>query len=296
MQPSHLTKEIKNDTTELRHDTGAIREDTAQILEEIARLQARLPQDAAAAPNDFILQRFFEDMTTYTEQSLDATLCDTDPSSSKAPQFDQGPGERSQQDSWPYHPMPSSSWRTSYVGPGVSNRIRDPYQDSEATTLVGEGYWLKEDSFIQRYDTYDEDSDKNSSTKHRGISGFEVPVREEILHQLHPSQGPLSIGREFTHRRHSTIACSPEEFAKLDLTFRLLGFEPLRQVDIVLFFSIYPSEDLTSFRKRWSFLCSSISYLEARNGVSKDCSSPQEYLWKQILVHVECDTSLDSNY
>lgn len=66
-----VTKEIKADTTELRNDTAAIKEDTAQILEEIARLQSRLPQQAKA-PNDFMLQRFLEEMTEYTEAVLDS--------------------------------------------------------------------------------------------------------------------------------------------------------------------------------------------------------------------------------
>ncbi|KLP00725.1 uncharacterized protein FFB20_08742 [Fusarium fujikuroi] len=72
-----LTKDIKTDTTEIRNDTAAIKDDTALILQEIAQLQARLP-DTAAAPNDYILQRFLEDMATYTETALDAEvdLCD----------------------------------------------------------------------------------------------------------------------------------------------------------------------------------------------------------------------------
>ncbi|KAM0425778.1 hypothetical protein ACHAPT_009028 [Fusarium lateritium] len=91
----HLTKEIKHDTTELRNDTAAIKEDTAQILDEIARLQARLPPDAAAAAsNDFILQRFFEEMIAYTEQALDAALSDADTSSSRALSIVEDPEER----------------------------------------------------------------------------------------------------------------------------------------------------------------------------------------------------------
>ncbi|KAI8653778.1 hypothetical protein NCS56_01332700 [Fusarium sp. Ph1] len=299
----HLTKEIKNDTTELRHDTAAIREDTAQILEEIARLQARLPRDAAAAPNNFILQRFFEDMTTYTEQARDAALSDTDANSSKALSFDEGPEGRPaallQQDSWPYHSMSSSSQQSSRVESGISNGIQNPYRDSEATsdtsfpTLVDEGHGPREDYFSQRHESYDEEADKNATIAHQGISGYEIPVCEEFLNQLHPANGPWGISREFTHRRHSTITCSPEEFAKLDITFRLEGFEPLRHIRIILSFSIYPSEDLSSFNKRWSFLCSSICHLETCTPLSKDYSSPPEYLWRQILVHVKCDTSLD---
>ncbi|CVK84839.1 uncharacterized protein FMAN_01765 [Fusarium mangiferae] len=78
-----LTKDIKTDTSEIRNDTAAIKDDTALILQEIAELQARLP-DTAAAQNDYILQRFLEDMATYTETTLDANLSYSDGMSSRA--------------------------------------------------------------------------------------------------------------------------------------------------------------------------------------------------------------------
>ncbi|RMJ09523.1 hypothetical protein CDV36_010862 [Fusarium kuroshium] len=184
----HLTKEIKNDTSEIRHDTAAIKEDTTQILEEIARLQARLPRDAAAAAsNDFILQRFFEEMTTYTEEALDAAHSDADANSSKALSFDEGPEERNTtllpQDSWPYHSMPSSSKQSSRGESWMSSQ--NPYRDSEVTsdtsfpTLVNEGHGQREDAFDHPEDTYQEDADENSFAEHQGISGFEIPG---ILH------------------------------------------------------------------------------------------------------------------
>ena len=80
------TKDIKADTTEIRKDTAAIKDDTAQILEEIARLQERLPATAAAS-NEFILQRFLEDMAAYTESTLDVDGGFSDHASSKALSF-----------------------------------------------------------------------------------------------------------------------------------------------------------------------------------------------------------------
>ncbi|KAF5968151.1 hypothetical protein FBULB1_10857 [Fusarium bulbicola] len=69
----HVTKEIKNDTSEIRNETSAIKDDTAQILEEILPLQQRLPKQGG---NDYILQNFLEEMTTYTEKALDGTSID----------------------------------------------------------------------------------------------------------------------------------------------------------------------------------------------------------------------------
>ncbi|KAH7234464.1 hypothetical protein B0J15DRAFT_407947 [Fusarium solani] len=293
----HLTKEIKNDTTEIRNDTAAIKEDTTQILEEIARLQARLPRDAAAAAsNDFILQRFFEEMTTYTEKALDAARSDVDANSSKALSFDEGLGEHTtalvEQNSWPYHPMPSSSKQTSRTESWISSQIQNPYRDSEATsdtsfpTLTNEGHEQREDSFDQPQDIYGEDADKNASTEHRGISGFEIPLDEEVVEQAR-RHGLKFTHREFTHRRHSTLTCSQEEFENLDFTFRLVGFEPPRQIRIILFFTLSPLEDLLSFSKRWDFLLSSICHLQ------KQMKASMRNSWKDILVHVACSASLD---
>ncbi|RBR26195.1 uncharacterized protein FIESC28_00978 [Fusarium coffeatum] len=80
------TKDIKADTTEIRNNTATIKDDTTQILEEIARLQERLPATAAAS-NDYILQRFLEDMAAYTESTLDVDGGFSDRASSKALSF-----------------------------------------------------------------------------------------------------------------------------------------------------------------------------------------------------------------
>lgn len=298
MQHSHLTKEIKNDTTELRNDTAAIKEDTSQILEEIAKLQARLPRDAAAAAsNDFILQRFFEEMTTYTEQALDVALSDADGNSSKAVSFDGDPEERTTtflpQNSWPYHSMPSSSRQSSHMESSTSNQIQNPYRDSDATsgtsfpTLLSENHGPREDPLDRQHSTYDEDADKNTATEHQKIVGFEIPVSEQVR-----KRGGLR-GREFTHRRHSTIACSPEEFEKLDFRFRLVGFRPPRQIRLVLFFAIYPSEDVSSFLKRWRFLVASFYHLQTQAASSSHSWPASEDPCKQVLVHIQCTTTLD---
>ncbi|GKU23014.1 unnamed protein product [Fusarium langsethiae] len=78
-----LAKDIKTDMSEIRNDTVAIKDDTTQILEEIAKLQARLPE-TTAAPNDYVLQKFLEDMATYTGTTLDVDEGLSDRASSKA--------------------------------------------------------------------------------------------------------------------------------------------------------------------------------------------------------------------
>ncbi|CCT72556.1 uncharacterized protein FFUJ_12434 [Fusarium fujikuroi IMI 58289] len=100
----HITKEIKNDTSEIRNETSAIKDDTAQILEEILRLQKRLPKQGG---NDYILQTFLEEMTTYTEKALDGASIDEGDSSTKAASFVLETDEGSQR---PSDPAYLSDW------------------------------------------------------------------------------------------------------------------------------------------------------------------------------------------
>ncbi|KAJ9414639.1 hypothetical protein QL093DRAFT_2089587 [Fusarium oxysporum] len=57
-----------------------MKDGTAQILEEINQLQAQLSNQ-----DDYILQNFLEDMTTYTENALDGASIDWKSSSTQAP-------------------------------------------------------------------------------------------------------------------------------------------------------------------------------------------------------------------
>ncbi|RSL73890.1 hypothetical protein CEP54_000293 [Fusarium duplospermum] len=72
-----IAKDIKADTTEIRNDTTSIKKNTEQILQEIARLQAQLPKDVTTS-NDYVLQRFLEEMTIYTEIASDTTIVGSD--------------------------------------------------------------------------------------------------------------------------------------------------------------------------------------------------------------------------
>ncbi|KAF5714101.1 hypothetical protein FMUND_7603 [Fusarium mundagurra] len=76
----NTAKATKIDTTEIRNDTSAIKDGTAQILEEISQLQARL-----SSQDDYILQKFLEDITTYTENALDEASIDWKSSSTRVP-------------------------------------------------------------------------------------------------------------------------------------------------------------------------------------------------------------------
>lgn len=52
-------------------------------MQEIVRLQAQLPKDVAT-PNDYVLQRFLEELTTHTEMALDMAIAGSDDGSTRA--------------------------------------------------------------------------------------------------------------------------------------------------------------------------------------------------------------------
>ncbi|KAM5362716.1 hypothetical protein ACJZ2D_012378 [Fusarium nematophilum] len=183
-----LTKEIKTDTTEIRNDTAAIKDDTAQILQEIARLQARLPEDAAT-PNDFMLQKFLEEMTTYTEQELDTTLGDGDSRrNSRAHSFIDEQEEAattriSPADPWDSHqeaaispqPEPSSNpypWGTRQEDVGI------PHSEASRTTPMNTSSWSN------RYDAAaHQEPSRTSPTNASPWSSYQGPPRPPPTNQ-----------------------------------------------------------------------------------------------------------------
>ncbi|KAK4168305.1 hypothetical protein QBC43DRAFT_310056 [Cladorrhinum sp. PSN259] len=67
--------DIKQDTAQIKdikEDTSDLKQDTTKILEEIAQLRASLPPEFGKTKDDFILERYLEQLTTYTESALDS--------------------------------------------------------------------------------------------------------------------------------------------------------------------------------------------------------------------------------
>ena len=72
-----LAKEIKADTSAIRVDAAGIKDDIGQILAEIARLRSLIPageEAAGAHEQNFVLQRYLDDLTSYAETVCGETL------------------------------------------------------------------------------------------------------------------------------------------------------------------------------------------------------------------------------
>ncbi|KAK4199530.1 hypothetical protein QBC40DRAFT_81572 [Triangularia verruculosa] len=119
MAALYLAKETRFEATEIRHNTTTIKQDTAQILQAIADLQARLPADSTK-PNDFVLQRYLEELSAFTETDYNGL-------STK-----QWPGSRNSGAPASIHSLPSSCSKDSLV----EEDAKDPEQLSEGGIKV----------------------------------------------------------------------------------------------------------------------------------------------------------------
>jgi len=63
---STVTKEIKSDTEQIKEDTMAIKGDTTEIIALIQRLE-QLQREGAAPRDQFMLQRYLDELTNYAE-------------------------------------------------------------------------------------------------------------------------------------------------------------------------------------------------------------------------------------
>ncbi|KAF4498895.1 RTA1 [Fusarium agapanthi] len=178
-----LTKDIKTDTTEIRNDTAAIKDDTELILQEIAQLQARLP-DTAAAPNDYILQKFLEDMATYTEVTLDTNVSCSDGMSSRAlsivDEHDESSPKSLQQD------LPILGW-----------------QHPSACEL---------NRLSERVDAFTVEHLASPKTHDRGRVQHPVPAMEDIPHRL-KGPGPASSYPKYAYDKEVAFGSDPQALA-----------------------------------------------------------------------------------
>ncbi|KAH6954782.1 hypothetical protein DER45DRAFT_571095 [Fusarium avenaceum] len=291
----HVTKDIKNDTTEIRNDTAAIKEDTAQILAEIARLQERLPKQVE---NDYILQHFLEEMTTYTEQTLDRPYSDgRSPSLTfLLPDFDSPDDVYLEDSKRTAVSRPESPW----------NQLNESQQSLPTTELTVQPS-ISSPQYIQGHGT---------SSDNEGLQGIGLaptdnytpkPTEEEVCLSYYDG---TTLGRtlvincpvtafihenlrdqdcyESTHTRFTAVACNPQGLEQLRYPFRPRLFAKPRHTAIVFVLDVTSKTTYETFVKKWNFAATAISQARRKVEVLRE-SLPQDYFlpWQHtiILVH-----------
>ncbi|CCT76144.1 uncharacterized protein FFB20_09145 [Fusarium fujikuroi] len=258
----HTAKAIKTDTTEIRNDTSAIKDGTAQILQEISQLQAQLSNR-----DNYILQKFLEDMTTYTENDLDGASID-----------------------W----KSSSTWVPSPI-------MEDEESIGSAQLSISESAHFNVYNNHSEYQVAEEDGlsvwecIKNVETYYKGIEGewrdiclrrrrraaiplmplwsvsSPIPVYKDIPD---PFADEVSLESSTTH--FTALTFPGREFAFQDI-LRPGRFQPPRQIKIAFYIPVDGFTSPNEFETQWNFISIHVAAL------AQQVASP----WQNIVVIIE---------
>jgi hypothetical protein len=300
----HVTKDIKNDTTEIRNDTTAIKDDTAQILAEIARLQDRLPRQVE---NDYILQHFLEEMTTYTEQTLDRPYSDERSPTPTVlqPDFDP-PNDVYLQDLGPTAVVSTENlWNQGNVScKDESQQLNLPATESTVPASK---------SSLQGIRGHNNSSDSEPGLQdirpvnHGGSAPANIhtakPMEEEFYYESkncgetlgidHPVAGSIRPNirdqdcYESTHNRFTAVVCDPKEFYQLRHTFRPKLFANPRHIAMVFVLKVTGWTTYETFVHKWNFVTTAMSQATQKVDALRE-SLPQDYSlpWQHTVVLV----------
>ncbi|KAH7245665.1 hypothetical protein BKA59DRAFT_511625 [Fusarium tricinctum] len=289
----HVTKDIKNDTTEIRNDTTAIKDDTAQILAEIARLQDRLPRQVE---NDYILQHFREEMTTYTEQTLDRPYSDgrSPTPTVLQPDFDP-PNDVYSQNLGPTAVVSTENlWNQGNVScKDESQQLNLPATESTVpaskSSLQGiRGHNNSSDSEPGLQDirpvNHGGSAPANIHTAKPMEEGFYYESKNcgETLVINYPVAGSIRPSirdqdcYESTHNRFTAVVCDPKEFYQLRHTFRPKLFANPRHIAMVFVLKVTGWTTYETFVHKWNFVTTAMSQATQKVDALRE-SLPQDY-------------------
>ncbi|KAF7542262.1 hypothetical protein G7Z17_g11728 [Cylindrodendrum hubeiense] len=283
-----FTREIRTNTTKLRDDTAVIKHDITQILQEITRLQGRLPEDAASS-TDFILQRFLEEMTNYTEQELDTTIGGHEDDRKYSRVFSYI--EEQEEVAVPLHPdammtpndsngMPVSRFTDTdavVYFPAGTNAGPVPQMTLQATDEAG----VLRSSNLEQGQSDQIALDTCATMRYGGNLVLDCPVSQDMLDSI-----PHNDERnEFTDWRFTAVMCPPEELKYRHYYLRPMHFARPRRINIVMSFRLNYAETAHKFATRWHFILQSMENLN-----KKVIENSNVHAWKHILVHIHGPT------
>ncbi|VTT73168.1 unnamed protein product [Fusarium fujikuroi] len=247
----HTAKAIKTDTTEIRNDTSAIKDGTAQILQEISQLQAQLSNR-----DNYILQKFLEDMTTYTENDLDGASID-----------------------W----KSSSTWVPSPI-------MEDEESIGSAQLSISESAHFNVYNNHSEYQVAEEDGlsvwecIKNVETYYKGIEGEWRDIclrrrrRAAVMTEQQDIPDPFAdeVSLESSTTHFTALTFPGREFAFQDI-LRPGRFQPPRQIKIAFYIPVDGFTSPNEFETQWNFISIHVAAL------AQQVASP----WQNIVVIIE---------
>ncbi|KAK0614344.1 chitin synthase N-terminal-domain-containing protein [Immersiella caudata] len=201
---------VRQETSTIHAQTTDIKLDTANILAKIDQLQARLPSLGAEEKDDYMLQRYLEEMTTYTEGMLSSV----EPEDGLA--LEAADGEMVALERFLNDPDDSSKASTQLTPPPSTSAAAEPPQVQQLPVRVPQ-------------------SGKGKFALFSGNLVIDIPLPQKTLSKFpHAPDG----GRdEFTHVRYTAVTCDPDSFHEKGYSLRAGLFAKPRTTDLL--FSVF---------------------------------------------------------
>ncbi|KAF5536868.1 hypothetical protein FMEXI_10163 [Fusarium mexicanum] len=279
----HTAKAIRIDTTEIRNDTSAIKDSTAQILEEISQLQVRLPNR-----DDYILQSFLEDMTTYTENALDGTSIDWRSSGTRAPspiiEIEEGTGSVHSSDSDFSRHFARFNVHKNYSEYQVAEKdgisVWECIKNVETYYTGMDGEW-QDISLRRRRRAAVVTEQRPPSPSTVPSEFFDAFILSFYCSAPHADRfdamwGANEFNLESSTTRFTALTFPGHEFASHDI-LRPSRFQPPRRIRIAFYIPVDAFMCPGEFETQWNFISHSVKAL------AQQVESP----WQNIVVIIE---------
>ncbi|KAK4463656.1 hypothetical protein QBC42DRAFT_265315 [Cladorrhinum samala] len=265
------TIENKELATGIKEDTTEIKQDTAKILEEIACLRALLPPDVDAA-NGYMLDRYLEQMSTFTERALDCVESDDETEFFDA--IEAAPEPQAARPPESASPRDRKTGNTADLKSVTAARTPLRVPDKPPASLP--------QSRTELLDV------RAKASPSRMKLGLRITVSSRVLSKIKPTHPTTT---EFTEARHSAITCGPREFASCGYVLR--GNTRPKPRMTGLFFSVLLDDVDSSARfetliKIWSGFdrLRSDAYLPPEVDTGRISNPVGEHWWKHAVLHL----------
>jgi hypothetical protein len=257
---SVVSIKVRQETSTIHAQTTDIKLDTANILAKIDQLQARLPTLGAEEKDDYMLQRYLEEMTTYTEDMLSSVDHEGDPA------LDVADEEMAALERFLNDQDESSKAGTQLTPAASTGAVAEPPQVQQLPVGIpqkGEG----------KYSLFS------------GNLVIDIPLPQDSLSRF--PHAPNGGHDEFTHVRYTAVTCDPDLFYEKGYSLRSGLFTKPRTTDLLLsvYFDIEHSTDLfTVLSKVW------IAMDQFHQLPSMRQLALKSVRWKHVVLHLHFAT------
>ena len=227
---------MKHDTAAIHAQTTDIKLDTANILLKIEQLQARLPNRDVQERDDYMLQRYLETMTTYTEEVLSSVDRQGDHDEETADDDLEEPADIEE--------LTDNKESADDEMAALERFLEDSGEPSESTgdTRVVLTPWAVEAGETPKPEKAQPISTRPQQKKKEKYILFsenlvlDIPLPEKELSKI-----PHGARDEFTHVRYTAVTCEPALFKEKGYSLRTSLFTTPRPTALLL--SIHQADE-----------------------------------------------------